>query len=550
MVAPRKSLQRRLLLLLAVGAAIFAGLTASVAYFLAFDRAIENGRNTIEGLMASVEKTAAIGAYTGDRVLLQEIADGLSRHPLCAYVDVRGTDGRVLAFRQNLRAAPDLSRPSGSAERTLFSPFDATESVGALRITADTIKLRNSARQEAATLAVLMVAQAMAVAALVYMLAARLVSRPIVRMADALRGMQPGTSERLETPRLHEGDEIGVLVHGANDLLSANEVALQRERDMRSEIERMEARYRQIFDSSSAGIFVLSAGGHLINCNPTVLRLTGWTTADIERIKGSDLGRELFVLPEMLARLIAEARSSRTMQAADLEIRTRHDDVRWVHCLVSAYAAPDAGQGASTAARSGLVECVMYDVTDRKRAESAVRHLAEHDGLTGLKNRHASELAMERAFAEAEREHTQVSVLYIDLDGFKQVNDTFGHEAGDTVLVECARRMRAVIRRSTDLVGRFGGDEFVIAMHNVGPADESLNEAAHALIAALAQPIELADGQSTKVGVSIGAASFPRHGQVVRDVLQAADGAMYEVKRTGKNRFAVASGVVVDEPTP
>mgnify|MGYP000963484019 CR=1 FL=1 len=131
-------------------------------------------------------------------------------------------------------------------------------------------------------------------------------------------------------------------------------------------------------------------------------------------------------------------------------------------------------------------------------------------------------------------------MLYLDLDGFKQVNDAFGHEVGDQVLVECARRMRAVIRRNTDLIGRHGGDEFVIALNNVGPQDDNLTEVACALIASLSAPIALRDGQTVRIGVSIGVATFPRHGLSARVLLQQADAALYEVKKTGKNSFALA----------
>ena len=132
--------------------------------------------------------------------------------------------------------------------------------LGSLNIRLNDARVQADADRQAYTLAGAMVGQAALLALVLYLVAARWVSQPIVRLAGALREMQPGSGERLRTPADHAGDEIGVLISGANALLASNENALQTERQLRAEVEAMEAQYRQIFDSSSAGIFVLSQG--------------------------------------------------------------------------------------------------------------------------------------------------------------------------------------------------------------------------------------------------------------------------------------------------
>jgi diguanylate cyclase (GGDEF)-like protein len=132
-----------------------------------------------------------------------------------------------------------------------------------------------------------------------------------------------------------------------------------------------------------------------------------------------------------------------------------------------------------------------------------------------------------------------LSVLYLDLDGFKAVNDRFGHKAGDRVLVECAQRMRDCIGLTPGVIARIGGDEFVVALEGLCPEDLLLTRIAARLVQSLQEPIEIESGVSVRIGASLGISTMPRHGVSRRELLHAADEAMYEVKRSGKNAFAV-----------
>ena len=136
-----------------------------------------------------------------------------------------------------------------------------------------------------------------------------------------------------------------------------------------------------------------------------------------------------------------------------------------------------------------------------------------------------------------------LALLFIDLDGFKLINDNLGHNAGDLLLKLLAERIRHSLRPG-DLATRLGADEFLVLLGQIDAADESASNIAANLIASLSEPIELDDGQQVRVGASVGMASFPRHGQTRKQLLHAADIAMYEVKRTGKNSFAMAVDAV------
>lgn len=529
--APRvrgaNSLQLRFMLLVFASATLLALVAAGIAYQLGQARALASGRSSVQALAMAVEKTLAIGAYAKDEVLLHEVAGGLARNELVDVVEVVAADGRALA--KVVRKGASEHADATLLTRPLVSPFDARESLGQLRIRLNDARVRADANQEAYTLAAAMAGQAALLALMLYLLAARLVSSPIVRLASALRRMTPGSGERLETPASHAADEIGVLIAGANSLLDANERQLQTERGLRAEVEAMEAQYRQIFDASSAGIFVLDEAGRLINGNPTVSRLVGLPMDELRRLGQDDFVGRVFNRPEQVRQMIGEAARRGETVSADLELAPQGDARRWVHCLVSV-----PREGART------VEGVIYDITERKSDENAVRHLAEHDALTQLKNRGAGQAVLERFVTDARARGGLLSVACIDLDGFKQINDTHGHAAGDEVLVACAERMRAAVRRSSDLIARLGGDEFLVALRDVGPGDAVLAQVMQALLDGLSRPIRLSTGEEVRVGVSIGVACLPTHGAEPQGLVRAADDALYHVKKNGKLAFALA----------
>jgi diguanylate cyclase (GGDEF)-like protein/PAS domain S-box-containing protein len=182
---------------------------------------------------------------------------------------------------------------------------------------------------------------------------------------------------------------------------------------------------------------------------------------------------------------------------------------------------------------------MMVDISRAKESETQARHLARHDALTGLANRSEFIDILKERLREAERIGRQVAVCYIDLDGFKAVNDKHGHQAGDRLLKEAAQRMTAAVR-SGDVVARLGGDEFVAVLCDV-LNDTEVPVALKRLIDGLAAPIAVRDGLEVAVSASIGVALYPRHAVQADQLLAFADDAMYRAKRAGKNRFAMHS---------
>lgn len=189
--------------------------------------------------------------------------------------------------------------------------------------------------------------------------------------------------------------------------------------------------------------------------------------------------------------------------------------------------------------RHRLFTAILRDISERKENEDRIRRLAHHDNLTGLPNRNLLNDRMNHALARVKRHGGRMAVLYVDLDKFKPINDTLGHEAGDLVLCEVANRLKACVR-SSDTVARVGGDEFVVVVEEITRGEEAAL-VARKIIDTLAKPIDY-QGHDCRVGASIGVAVFPDDGNTMEDVCKAADVAMYRVKHSGRNGYCFFSG--------
>jgi diguanylate cyclase (GGDEF)-like protein/PAS domain S-box-containing protein len=193
---------------------------------------------------------------------------------------------------------------------------------------------------------------------------------------------------------------------------------------------------------------------------------------------------------------------------------------------------PLARPGGATAGYVGIA----YDITERKRNESYIRHMAHHDELTGLPNRSLLQERAAAAIEAAQRRHGRVAVMLIDLDRFKQINDSLGHHAGDVVLCAVAARLKHCLR-SGDTVARMGGDEFVILLPDVDGTRQA-ERVADKLLRAMVEPVQ-AGPHRLAVTPSIGIACWPDDGEDLSTLLRNADTAMYACKNNGRNHYTL-----------
>lgn len=182
-----------------------------------------------------------------------------------------------------------------------------------------------------------------------------------------------------------------------------------------------------------------------------------------------------------------------------------------------------------------LNKTLAKEIAARKLVEEKISYLAGHDELTGLPNRVLFKDRLENSRFMAIRNKKKLAILFIDLDGFKEINDTFGHKAGDMLLQEVSKRILSLVRQS-DTVARMGGDEFIVLLNNI-ECSNNVALVAGKILEIVGKPI-LLSGHTAKVGCSIGISIFPDHNNDIEKLINYADTAMYEVKKAGKNAYA------------
>jgi diguanylate cyclase (GGDEF)-like protein/PAS domain S-box-containing protein len=185
----------------------------------------------------------------------------------------------------------------------------------------------------------------------------------------------------------------------------------------------------------------------------------------------------------------------------------------------------------------GLVERIAgtnMDIHERKLTEMRVEYLAHHDELTGLPNRVSFNHSLEHTIRQAKRKRTKLAVMFIDLDRFKNINDSLGHDVGDQLLQEVSLRLRTTLRDS-DIVARLAGDEFVVLIDG-WLTSEDLVSVSQKILQAVSKPYDL-EGQEYDLTTSVGISTYPQHGEDAQELLRHADVAMYRAKEMGKNNF-------------
>ncbi len=283
-----------------------------------------------------------------------------------------------------------------------------------------------------------------------------------------------------------------------------------------------------VLDAAASLVLVVDAQGHLLCWNRACERLSGYAA---EELSGGEDVLERMVpedeRPRAIGVLDAVARGESPV-TLEVHWRTRTGDVRLISWSCTGLTAPD-----------GTVSHIVatgIDVTQRRRLERRLRHLADHDDLTGLINRRRFQDDLERHLAEGRRYGMTGALLVLDLDGFKAVNDAHGHSAGDRVLLGVAETLLSRLRGS-DIVARLGGDEFAVLLPRGGA--EVAERVSDALRREIPEEVKAPDGRA--VEVSVGYAAFEDGVVSVDDVLSAADASMYAVKaaragRDGRDR--------------
>ncbi len=271
--------------------------------------------------------------------------------------------------------------------------------------------------------------------------------------------------------------------------------------------------------------------------SPSVERLRGFTAEEVMQapmgaaLTPASQARVEDVLTRELGRFETGATDSGEYTVLELEQPHKDGSTVWTEVVTHLVRNPDNGHIE--------VHGVTRDITERRRQQDHIRHMAQHDPLTGLANRALFASLLEQAIVESRRDGIRLALVYLDLDHFKPVNDLHGHAVGDRLLRAAAERMQASLRES-DIVARIGGDEFVILLRGIADAAQAIQVADKAR-QALAEPFEI-DGHVIDISGSLGIALYPEHGGDEITLSKKADDALYAAKRAGRNRVVMHGG--------
>lgn len=281
---------------------------------------------------------------------------------------------------------------------------------------------------------------------------------------------------------------------------------------------------RKVFEVNSEAIMVTDTRNHIVQVNSAFEKITGYSEKEVlgrdPKLLGSGRHDSAF-FQGMWQALLERGHWSgeiwdRRKDGSEYPKWVRIDTIRDADNFITHYVT------------------VFSDISERKASEERIRYLAQHDALTGLPNRFTLAVHLEHTLARAERTADSVSLMFIDLDNFKSINDTLGHHIGDLLLCEVARKISDAVRK-TDIVARIGGDEFVVVLEGTRlPSDAG--QVAQKILDLLNEPL-LIDGHELHTTPSIGIGIYPEDGENCETLMKNADVAMYHAKSAGRNNY-------------
>lgn len=529
-MALRWNIQRKLNVVLTVCGLLFIAVVAPLISYVSFAEYKRDAATQQARLVGAVRTSAAIATFVANEEIATEVLNGLLQDDEILAVMLLGKDGFVMKAQSSDAENLDLSQNT-TTNYPLFSPVNEELRVGDLNIWShDELIAKRALRIVVNDIALLIALTFLLAIASMYV-SNWLVGRPLRKLAEQVADAEPGKTESIEAGSLHQHDEIGLVTTNVNDFLAVTRNALDKERALREQIEKMNQHFSNIFATSNVGIMVLDDRGLLLHHNPVLFEnIIKMDSAQEASLSQQDIFSIAFEDAEDMWNLVDIARTNQETVDADIQLQAAWHQPCWVHCILTVNRDENTGVE--------VIEIVLYDVTRRVEQAEAARQLAEQDPLTGLHNRRGCDNYLQQRLRRPEAKAQLVAML-LDLDGFKPVNDQYGHAAGDEVLQVIAQRLQGEVRANTDLVGRIGGDEFVVFLKMKVDNHEAIATIANKIIQRVAEPIPINMSESVNIGVSIGIA-FASDYDSLDALMHAADEAMYQVKTKGKNDFAFA----------
>ena len=513
-------------------------ISSSYQVFLDFREERRSLDNTVSRLLDGSTFAAARAVHTLDFNLANEVVSGLFVYDYVTEAAVIDELGNPLA--QRVIPADDVVLPWFASfiqnryierQTPLITDTLGEDIYGLLTLTVDQVVAYESFIDRAFSTLMLGIVKNFVLIVLFILVFYRLITKPLNLLSNAVDAIDPKAPEgqRLPTPSGHEKDELGALAENINLYLSNTEQLLQDNAKAHRDAEESYRNLRRLVDNLPHLIFVTDEKGKLLLVN----QLTKTTFHAPEQAQGDESQSLLLKHYDDRSReVILDAQQSVLSQRRSLFI----PELEWLD-ETGSYSAIEARLLPLEFRGEQAVLFVGVDITERKRHQARMQHMAYHDPLTDLPNRHLFLDRLSQSLKRAGRSGLSGALIFIDLDNFKNINDSLGHGAGDTVLRQIAVRIKDIVR-SEDTIARLGGDEFVVCINELGRDIEKATELAllrsESLRSALHEPFYVG-GQRLQVTASLGIALFPDGDQTASDLLRNADTAMYQAKARGKD---------------
>ncbi|MDO3382625.1 putative bifunctional diguanylate cyclase/phosphodiesterase [Gilvimarinus algae] len=522
---------------------------SSVQVYIDFKAQSQELEQLIDRVVEVATPPAARAVHTLDDDLASEVVNGLLTYNFINEVAILDERGNVLADVSRAQPANSthwLSRIVAGGDFTYSSklkvPGYVQDASGQIVFTVDKSQALSSFYQRSEINLVMGVLRNLLLVILLFVAFYFKLTKPLVRLSYEINEIdpdQPGV-RRLTQLKSHRRDELGTVISSSNQLLDVVELSLAKRRAVELALRKSEEHLRQIVDSLPVLIGARNIEGYYLFANKALADTLGFTPEQMHNVhvrqllKNSVLDVESILTNDL--RVIKEGEEIDVIEESfigadgtQLYLQTHMMPLDYYDEVVS------------------LV--VSVDVTERKNAQAKMEYMAHHDALTSLPNRLHLVERLEHEVKRAERHGYFGAVLFIDLDKFKNINDSLGHPVGDRVLQEVSRRLQGAVR-DEDLVARLSGDEFVVVLtvldQDVEVAALKAGEISEKIRALISLPF-IHEDMELRVTCSVGVVVYPDKNNVVHELLRYADTAMYQVKEKGRDAIEFFNEEMADK---
>lgn len=501
----------RFSLFLVAAAMIVVFTTAEFFYRVTYENEISEANSDIEELYQTVGATASIAAFLEDEDLATEAINGLVKTDKILAASIKS---EALYYQANVTEA--INKNTEPRVFLVRHPFMPEESLAEVNVYPNFEYIIRQAEKTSTDNSYSLYAEALVVGIVALIITYYIIISPMLRVGRSLHKITPGTNERIDMPDYHAKSEIGALVHDTNQLLNKVEEQFTQERQLREEIEFLEKRFRMLFENAKNATVLMTENGMIELRNDAFNDLVEKTGLRIKQGYG-ELLDELFDTPEAMKSALKEAFARNEFATGEYKLKSSaNNSAIWVQLIASPLLTEEGER---------YYQLTLNDISSRRQELQKLALQADFDTLTGIYNRNGGE----KLIAKLMRKEHQFALALIDLNGFKAVNDIYGHDAGDEVLIFVAEQLKEKIRKN-DVAIRWGGDEFMLLLQ--ADDEESVKSVIEKVNTGVKQPFYFNnDSKPTVVSMSVGVAFYPQTSRNLHALIKLADIAMYKAKQ-------------------